>query len=70
MRRLRYSTTFFALVFTGNFSPHPSPVDRLQDGDERGKAPPTVKEDHVQDHLSNLNTYVSLWDLMRCIPES
>ena len=31
----------FASVFTGNLSPQPSPVDGLQDGDQRGKAPPT-----------------------------
>ena len=45
MRRgLRYSTTFLP-VFTGSLSPRPSPVDGLQDGDQRGKAPPTVREE-------------------------
>jgi len=32
----------FASVFTGNFSPHPSPADGLQDGDQGVKAPPTL----------------------------
>jgi len=27
---------FFASVFTGSYSTHPSPVDGLQDGDQRG----------------------------------
>ncbi|KFQ49364.1 hypothetical protein N334_14407, partial [Pelecanus crispus] len=31
-----------------------------QDGDQGGKAPPTVREDHVQDHLRNLNIYKSM----------
>ena len=43
----------FASVFTTNLSPHPSPVDGLQDGVQGGKAPPTVKEDQVWDHLPN-----------------
>ncbi|KFQ55458.1 hypothetical protein N334_10646, partial [Pelecanus crispus] len=38
---------FFASVFTGNLSPHPSRVDGPQDGDQGGKAPPTVREDQV-----------------------
>ena len=62
-------SSFFVSVFTGNLSPHPSPVDGLQDGDQRGKAPPTVREEKVQDRLRNLNVQ-SLQDLMRCIPES
>ncbi|KFQ63779.1 hypothetical protein N334_06073, partial [Pelecanus crispus] len=37
----------FALVFTGNLSPHPSRVDGPQDGEQGGKAPPTVREDQV-----------------------
>ncbi|KFQ62499.1 hypothetical protein N334_03741, partial [Pelecanus crispus] len=38
---------FFASVFTGNLSPHPSQIDGPKDGEQRGKAPPTVREDHV-----------------------
>ncbi|KFR11850.1 hypothetical protein N306_05276, partial [Opisthocomus hoazin] len=38
---------FFASVFTGNLSPHPSPADGLQDEDQRGKTPPTAREDQV-----------------------
>ncbi|KFQ63342.1 hypothetical protein N334_13791, partial [Pelecanus crispus] len=38
---------FFASVFTGNLSPHPSQIDGLKDGDQGGKAPPTVREDQV-----------------------
>ncbi|KFQ57965.1 hypothetical protein N334_14118, partial [Pelecanus crispus] len=29
-------------------------------GDQGGKAPPTVKEDQVQDHLKNLNVHKSM----------
>jgi len=43
-----------------NLSPHPSPADGLQDGDQRGKAPPTVREDQVRDHLRNLNIQKSM----------
>jgi len=50
---------FFASDFTGNISPRPSPVDGLQDGDQRGKAPPTVKEDQFHDHLRNRNIHKS-----------
>ena len=50
----------FASVFTGNLSLHPSRVDGLQDRDERGKAPPTVREDQVHDHLRNLNIHKSM----------
>ncbi|KFQ55696.1 hypothetical protein N334_04196, partial [Pelecanus crispus] len=38
---------FFALVFTGNLSPHPSQIDGQKDGDHGGKAPCTVREDQV-----------------------
>ncbi|KFW92533.1 hypothetical protein N336_04246, partial [Phalacrocorax carbo] len=31
-----------------------------QDGDQEGKAPPTVREDQVCDHLRSLNTYKSM----------
>jgi len=51
---------FFATLFTGNLSPHPSQVDGLQDGDRGGKAPPTVREDQVCDHLRNLNIHKSM----------
>jgi len=50
----------FASVFTGNLFPCPYPVDGLQDGDQRGKAPPTVREDQVPDHLRNLNIHKSM----------
>jgi len=50
----------FASVFTGNLSTSPYPVDGLQDGDQRCKAPPTVREDHVHDHLRNLNIHNSM----------
>jgi len=58
-RRLRYSTTFLP-VFTGNLSPRPSPAEGLQDGDQGGNDPPTVREDQVHDHLRNLNVYKSM----------
>ncbi|KFQ62882.1 hypothetical protein N334_11525, partial [Pelecanus crispus] len=38
---------FFASVFTGNLSPHPSQVSGPQDRDQGGKTPPTVREDQV-----------------------
>jgi len=50
----------FASVFTGNLSPHPSQVDGLQDGDQRSKALPTVRKDHVWNHLRNLNIHKSI----------
>jgi len=53
-RRLRYSTDF-ASVFTGNISPHSSGVNGPQDGDQGCKAPPTLREDQVHDHLRNPN---------------
>ncbi|KFP13907.1 hypothetical protein Z169_12309, partial [Egretta garzetta] len=31
-----------------------------QDGDQGGKAPPTVREDQVHDHLKDLNTHKSM----------
>jgi len=45
---------------TGNLSRHPSPGDGLQGGDQKGKGPPTVREDQVQDHLRNLNIQKSI----------
>jgi len=51
---------FFASVFTSNLSSRPSPVDGLQDGDQRGKAPPTAREDQVQEHLRNLKMHMSM----------
>jgi len=50
----------FALVFTVNICPCPSRADGLQDGVRRGKAPPTVMEDLVRDHLRNLNIQKSM----------
>jgi len=51
---------FCASVFTGNLSPRPSRVNRVQDGDQRGKAPPTVREEQLHDHLRNLNIHQSM----------
>jgi len=51
---------FFASIFTDNLSPHPSQVNGPQNGDQRGKAPPTVREDQVRDHLRNLNMHKSM----------
>jgi len=51
---------FFASVFTGNLSPCPSPADGQKYGDQRGKVPPTVREDQVQDYLRNLNVHKSM----------
>jgi len=60
---------FFASVFTGNLSPHPSRVNGLHEGDQEGKIAPAVSVDRVRDLLQNLNVQKSM-DLMRCIPES
>ncbi|KFR08823.1 hypothetical protein N306_10297, partial [Opisthocomus hoazin] len=38
---------FFASVFTGNLSPHPSRVDGWHEGDQEGKIPPAVSEDQI-----------------------
>jgi len=51
---------FFASVFTGNLSPHPSRVDGWHEGDQEGKIPPAVSEDQVQDLLQNLNVQKSM----------
>jgi len=51
---------FFASVFTGNLSSHTSRVDALQDRDWGSKAPPTLREDQVHDHLRNLNVHKSM----------
>jgi len=50
----------FASVFTGSLSSCSSPLDGLQDGDQRGTAPPIVKEDRVQDYLRNMNIHKSM----------
>jgi len=47
----------FASVFTGSRSSHTSRVRGPQDRDWVSKAPPTVREDHVWDHLRNLNIH-------------
>jgi len=59
-RRLRYLTTFFASVFTSSLFPRPSLVDGLQDGGQRGKAPASVRENQVCDHLRNLDVDKSM----------
>ncbi|KFQ57969.1 hypothetical protein N334_08085, partial [Pelecanus crispus] len=38
---------FFASVFTSNLSPHPSRINGPKDGDQGGRAHPTVREDQV-----------------------
>ncbi|PKU40135.1 hypothetical protein llap_9558 [Limosa lapponica baueri] len=45
----------FASVFIDSLSPHSSQVGGLQDRDWGSIAPPTVREDQVQDYLRNLN---------------
>ncbi|PKU39791.1 rna-directed dna polymerase from mobile element jockey-like [Limosa lapponica baueri] len=49
------SNNTFASVFTGNLSPHSPPVDGPQGRDWGRKVPPTVREDHICDHLRNPN---------------
>ncbi|KAK4822131.1 hypothetical protein QYF61_010254 [Mycteria americana] len=51
---------FFASVFSGNHSPHPSQVNGQHVGDQGAKAPSTVREDQVRDHLRNLNIHKSM----------
>jgi len=55
--KVEVSNNIFASVFTGNLSLHPCPADGLQDGDQRGKAPPTVRKDQVGDCLRNLKVH-------------
>jgi len=50
----------FASVFTDNLSPLTSAIDRLQDGDQGGKAPLTIRENQVREHLRNLNIHKSM----------
>jgi len=57
--RLRYSANFLPQS-SANLSPCPSPVDGLQDGDQGGKAPPTVREEEVRDQLRNMNIRESM----------
>jgi len=52
--------SIFDSAFTGNLSPQPSPADGLQDGVQKSKALPTVREDQVCDHLRNLNIQNSM----------
>jgi len=56
----RNNNNFLASVLTGYLSPRLSEVGGLQDGDQRDKAPPTVKDDQVCDHLRNLNMHKSM----------
>jgi len=51
---------FFASVFTANLSSHTSQVDEPQDREWGSKAPATVGEDQVHDHLRNLNIHKSM----------
>jgi len=51
---------FFASVFTGNLSPQPFRVDGWHEGDQEGKIPPAVGEDHIRDLLRNLNIQKSM----------
>jgi len=46
---------WFASVFTGSVCSHNSPVDGPQGRGWESKVPPTIREDRVRDHLSNLN---------------
>lgn len=46
---------FFSSVFTSNLSSHTSPVDGLQDRDQRAEVPPTASKDQLCDHLRKLN---------------
>jgi len=50
----------FASVFSGSLTSHTSQVDGLQDGDWGSKAPTTVREDQVHDHLRNLSIQKSM----------
>ena len=51
---------FFALIFSGNCSPHSPQVFGLVGGDWQSNVPPTVSKDQVRDHLRNLNTHKSV----------
>jgi len=57
--RAEVLNNFFASVFSGNLSPHPSQADGPQDGDQGGKAPATVREDQISGHPRNLNIHKS-----------
>ncbi|KAK4824707.1 hypothetical protein QYF61_017933 [Mycteria americana] len=46
---------FFVSVFTNSLSSHTSRVDGPEGRDWGSKVPPSVREDHVRDHLRNLN---------------
>jgi len=50
---------FFASVFTGNCSCHSAQVADGKGRDWENEQPPTVRDDHVQDHHRNLTVYKS-----------
>ncbi|KAK4832976.1 hypothetical protein QYF61_026802 [Mycteria americana] len=51
---------FFALVFTGKCSSHTAQVTKGKGRDWENEEPPTVGEDPVRDHLSNLKVHKSI----------
>ncbi|GAB0175355.1 mitochondrial enolase superfamily member 1 [Grus japonensis] len=59
-RRLRYSTTFFASVFTGKCSSHTAQVTEGKGRDWENELLPTIGEDQVQEYLRNLKVHKSM----------
>ena len=54
------NNSFFALVFSDNCLSHSPQTFGLVGGDSGGNVPPAVSENHVCDHLRNLNTHKSM----------
>ncbi|GAB0184151.1 mitochondrial enolase superfamily member 1 [Grus japonensis] len=59
-RRLRYSTTFFASVFTSKGSSHTTQVAEGKGRNWENEEPPTVGEDQVREYLRNLKVHKSM----------
>jgi len=59
-RRLRYSATFFASVFTGKCFSHTTQVAVGKGRDWGSEEPPTTGEQQVRDHVRNLKVPTSM----------
>ncbi|GAB0181346.1 mitochondrial enolase superfamily member 1 [Grus japonensis] len=59
-RRLRYSMTFFASVFTGKCSSHTTQASEGKGREWENEEPPTVGEDQIRDHLRKLKVHKSM----------
>ncbi|GAB0186651.1 mitochondrial enolase superfamily member 1 [Grus japonensis] len=68
-RRLRYSTTLFASVFTDQCSSHAAQVTEGKGRDWENAEPPTIGEDQVREYLRTLKVHKSMGpdDMHPCV---